>query len=259
MDAALNTYAPDSLRDLSVIVTGAGRGLGRRYAEALGNAGALVVAADINLASVDAVAATIRSNGGQAVAAVVDVSDEASTLALAGAAHAAFGRIDALVNNAGIYPFSPWLEASVELWDRVQAVNVRGTMLCTRAVFPTMQAQGKGKVVNISSGTVLRGEPSGLVHYIASKMAVVGLTRALARELGAHNICVNAISPGMSRADDIPGVQPSDVVLQIEREQCLRGTGRPENLVGAVLFLCSTDSDFVTGQLINVDGGWAFH
>lgn len=249
---------PFELSDKVVIVTGAAKGLGRAYALALAAAGARVTVADINLPGAESVAKEIRACGGQALATSTDVANEASATAMAEATMASFGKIDALVNNAGIYPFVPIEELGLEEWERVMAVNLTGSFLCVKAVLPSMRAQGKGKIINISSTTVYRALPK-LVHYISTKMGIIGLTRALAVELGPHNICVNAVAPGLTRAEDIPGVQPPDIVKRIISEQSLNRQEHPADLEGTILFLVSDHSDFITGQTISVDGGWTAH
>jgi 3-oxoacyl-[acyl-carrier protein] reductase len=240
------------------VVTGAAKGLGRAYSLALAAEGAKVVIADLDLEGARGTAEEVRATGGEALALHSDVTREDNTQAMAEATLSAYGRLDALVNNAGIYPLRPFEETSLEEWDRVLAVNLTGAFLCARAVTPAMRAQGKGKIVNISSATVFRPIPS-LAHYIASKMGIIGLTRALAVELGPYNICVNAVAPGLTRAADIPGVQPTEVVERIISQQSFRRMERPADLVGTILFLVSDQSDFITGQTISVDGGWTTH
>jgi NAD(P)-dependent dehydrogenase (short-subunit alcohol dehydrogenase family) len=162
------------------------------------------------------------------------------------------------VNNAGLYSTlakKPFFEIDEAEWDRVMAVNVKGVFLCARAVHPAMKAQRKGKIINISSGTVLGGTPMFL-HYVTSKAGVIGLTRALAREVGPDNICVNAITPGLTIADEKQKAMLSEDYLAARRRaRALQRDQVPEDLVGTVLFLASGDSDFLTGQTINVDGG----
>jgi 3-oxoacyl-[acyl-carrier protein] reductase len=239
------------------IVTGAGRGLGRAYAHALAESGAVVAVADIDVDRAGRVVAEIGGQAREALAVEVDVADEASTLGMAEQVNARFGKIDILVNNAGIYPLHEWQDISVAEWDRVFAVNVRGTFLCSRAVYSAMRARGAGKIINIASSVIFN--PIRNAHYVASKAAVVGLTRELARELGGDNIAVNAICPGLTRADDIPGAQPPAMVEQIVNGQCFKRVERPSDLVGTVVFLASSASDFITGQTIAVDGGWTMH
>lgn len=237
------------------MVTGAGRGLGRAYAQALANAGAHVAVADIDLGRAREVAHELEADA-SAIAVQVDVGDEAATLAATELVLNEFGRIDILINNAGIYPLRDWTEVTVDEWDRVQGVNLRGSFLCARAVVPAMTRQERGKIVNVASSVVFR--PKRNVHYVASKAGVIGLTHALARELGPRNIMVNAVSPGLIRADTSV-LQPNEMFEQIVSEQCIQREGRPLDVVGAVLFLCSEFSDFITGQVLAVDGGWTMH
>ncbi|GAB4258360.1 MAG: 3-oxoacyl-ACP reductase FabG [Thermoleophilia bacterium] len=245
------------------IVTGGGSGIGRHYGLGLAHEGAKVVVADINAEVAESTAREIKEAGGEALAIKVDVSDEADADAMAKAAVDRFGRIDVLVNNAAIYPVMPWEHVTTDIWDRVMAVNLRGLFVCTKAVFPTMKAQGKGKIINISSGTFFGGFPN-MLPYVTSKGGVIGFTRALAREVGDHGIRVNAITPGLTQSDGVKrlheqGILPSEVADQLAQQQSLKRKQEPEDLVGAVLFLASDDSDFITGQTINVDGGWLMH
>jgi 3-oxoacyl-[acyl-carrier protein] reductase len=241
------------LRDKVAIVTGGGIGLGRAYALALAREGAKVVVADIQDAAAKDVAREIKG-----LAVRVDVTSPEQTQAMAAKAVDAYGAIDILVNNAGMYSSiqkKPFFEIPVEEWDRVMAVNVKGVFLCARAVHPAMKKQRKGKIINISSGTVLGGTPMFL-HYVTSKAGVIGLTRALAREVGADNINVNAITPGLTIADENQKKMLSEEYLAPRRQaRALKRDQYPEDLIGTVLFLASSDSDFLTGQTINVDGG----
>jgi len=185
------------LKDRVVVVTGGGIGIGRAYSLGLAAEGARVVVADI--ADPKPTVKEIETRGGQALAVECDVSKESETLRMAAEALSRFGRIDVLVNNAAIYaPLQrrSFMEIPVEEWDRVMAVNLRGLFLCARAVFPAMKAQGKGKIINISSGTFFKGIPH-FIHYTTSKGGVVGFTRSLARELGEFGIRVNAVAPGL--------------------------------------------------------------
>ena len=241
------------LDDKVAIVTGGARNIGAVYARALAAEGARVVVADV-LDGADA-ARSIRDAGGQAVAVEADVSREDDTLRMAQAAVDAFGRIDILVNNAAIYLSinrRPFYEISAEEWDRVTAVNIKGVFLCAKAVLPHMGDQGGGKIINISSNTVMAGTPNFL-HYVASKAALIGMTRSMARELGAFGINVNAIAPGLVEHEGQtvpPEISASRVdARSIKRRQV------PQDLTGAVLYLASSDSDFVTGQTLVVDGG----
>jgi 3-oxoacyl-[acyl-carrier protein] reductase len=241
------------LKDKVAIVTGGGIGLGRAYCKALAGEGAKIVVADIQEGPATEVAREV--NG---IAVRVDVTSPGETENMAARAVDAFGRIDILVNNAGMYSSiqkKPFFEIPVEEWDRVMAVNVKGVFLCARAVHPAMKKQRKGKIINISSGTVLGGTPMFL-HYVTSKAGVIGLTRALAREVGADNINVNAITPGLTIADENQRkMLPEEYLAPRRQARALKRDQYPEDLVGTVLFLASSDSDFLTGQTINVDGG----
>ena len=241
------------LDDKVAIVTGGARNIGAVYARALAAEGARVVVADV-LDGADT-ARSIRDAGGQAVAVEADVSREDDTLRMAQAAVDAFGRIDILVNNAAIYLSinrRPFYEISAEEWDRVTAVNIKGVFLCAKAVLPHMRDQGGGRIINISSNTVMAGTPNFL-HYVASKAALIGMTRSMGRELGAFGINVNAIAPGLVEHEGQtvpPEISASRVdARSIKRRQV------PQDLTGAVLYLASSDSDFVTGQTLVVDGG----
>jgi len=232
----------------AVVVTGAASGLGAVYCRELAAAGYTVVGAD--LAPVDDVDLAVE----------VDVTDRASTEELARHVVERFGRIDALVNNAAVYSTivkKPFEEISDDEWDRVLAVNVKGAWLCARAVAPAMRRQGRGKIVNVSSTTVPTAPP-GFAHYVASKAAIVGLTRALARELGADGICVNTLTPDYIAFDrDYDNRQP-EMASTLAAQRIFAREQTPEDMVGALLFLLGPGSDFVTGQNISVNGGRAF-
>jgi 3-oxoacyl-[acyl-carrier protein] reductase len=251
---------PMRLADRVVIVTGGGQGLGQAYAHRLADAGARVVIADI---ATERAEETVRAIGkDRAVAVTTDVTDESSTTAMAEAVLGRWGRIDGLVNNAGgaMYPTAPIETIPRKQWDHVLAVNVTGQYLCTVAVLPAMRSAGYGKIVNICSTCFFKGTPIGLAPYIAAKGASLGLTRALAHELGPHNITVNAVSPGYIPVDTPKAVHNPEAAealrQRVAEEQAIHRTGTPADLCGTVEFLCSADSDFVTGQVFNVDGGW---
>ena len=253
----------DRLRDQVLIVTGGAHGIGLAYCEGLAAEGARVVVADIDGQGADAVAASLGGAGHDALAVTTDVSQPESTDTMARLTMEKFGRIDGLINNAAIYQRpavtrGPFEEIPVEEWDRLMGVNLRGVFLCCRAVVPHMKAQGSGKIVNISSGTVFNGSTQ-MLHYVTSKAGVIGMTRSLARELGDYNINVNAIAPGLTVSMDD---DDEDKLLRFETRMQARSLKRlegPQDLVGAVLFLCSTDSDFMTGQTMVVDGGAQMH
>ncbi len=246
------------LKDKVAIVTGGGVGIGRAYCLGLAKEGAKVVVADIQEAEARKVEGEIRRDGGEAFAVAVDVTSAEKTRAMAEAALKKYGRIDILVNNAALYSAikkKPFSEIDEEEWDRVMAVNVKGLFLCAQAVYPAMKERKKGKIVNISSGTALGGTPFFL-HYVTSKAGVIGFTRALARELGGDNISVNAITPGLTiSGPQQEGVLTPEQLADRRKRRSFQRDQKPDDLVGTVVFLASDDSDFITGQTINVDGG----
>ena len=242
------------------LVTGAGKGLGRAFCVRLAQEGANIVAvtrADIQ--GLEATAAEVRSLGREVSISQVDVSLEKETLRMASEATERFGRIDILVNNAAYYygvARKPFTEVSVDEWDRMMAVNVKGPWLCAKSVFPEMKRLGKGKIVNLTSEVFFTGS-HGFVHYVASKGGVIGLTRALAVELGPHGICVNAVAPGFTDTEASRTI--ADVSKYDTSRTPLKRIQTPQDLVGIVAFLASDDSDFITGQTMLVDGGRAMH
>ncbi len=245
------------LKDKVAMVTGAARGLGRTFAAALAGEGAKIVALDI--ADTDETVGMITAAGGTARSVRADVTVEAECDRAAAEAITAFGRIDILVNNAAIIygiKRKPFYEIDPGEWDRVMTVNVKGAWLCTRAVFPYMQHQGKGKIVNLSSETYFTGS-HGFVHYVTSKAGVVGLTRSMAVELGPHNITINALAPGFTDSEASRSI--ADVSKYDISRTPMGRLQQPDDLIGALLFLSSDDSDFVTGQTILVDGGRVMH
>lgn len=240
------------------VVTGAGQGLGRLYAEALGREGARVVVAEINEVNAKEVADGIVAGGGEAIAVPTDVSDPASCEEMAHQGVSAFGGIDILVNNAAIYDglrMTPIDELDPDEWDRVMAVNVKGVWLATRACLPAMRERGYGKVVNVSSTVALVGPPL-VLHYVASKGAVMAMTRAMAKELADDNVHVVACAPGMTFTQATRNLLPDPIVGDLFVEmQALKRPLEPEHVVPLVLFLCSSESDFMVGQNVVVDGG----
>ncbi len=250
-----------NLEGRTVIVTGGGKGIGKVYATEFARAGARVVAADIDEPAAQAVAEALRGEGREALGIGTDISDESSTQAMARAAIERFGTIDVLVNNASVMSVLPrrsWMEIPVEEWDRVMAVNLRGMFLSCRAVFPAMKAQKRGKIVNISSSRVWDGTPNRL-HYTTSKAGVLGLTRGLSREVGEFGITVNAVTPGLTQSDTQMASSSGNYMSAGVAGRAIDRPQYPEDLVGAVMFLASPASDFMTGQTINVDGGKAMH
>jgi len=237
------------------IVTGGAKGLGKAFCFALAKEGAKVVMAAHRLDTDEAkqAAKDIEAKGGMTVE--VDVTDEASTKAMAEKAFKKFGRIDILVNNAAFYygvGRKLFHEVSTEDWDKAMAVGAKGPWLCAKAVFPYMKEQKKGKIINLSSDTAF-GPTKGMINYITSKAAVVGITRVLAGELGKYNICVNAIAPGYT---DTPASWTIGDVSKFDTSTTPLGrVGKPEDMVGAVVFFASDDSDFISGQTLIIDGG----
>ena len=256
------TITLGSARRQVVVVTGGAQGLGLEYARTLSQRGWHVILADIAGELADNAAASLVAEGATAHATEIDVADPASveeTFARLAKEH---GPVAGLVNNAGGAFITPSGIEEMEYADftRVIGINTGGTWLCTRAVVPGMKEAGRGKIVNISSTCFSKGGPVGMAPYIAAKGGVVGLTRALARELGPFHITVNAVAPGYTPVDTLgrvnTGERAARMRVQIVAEQCMNRTEVPSDLVGTVAFLLSEDSDFLTGQVINVDGGW---
>jgi len=243
----------------AAIVTGAAEGIGVEYAKALAGEGAKVALCDV--LATEPVVDAIRRAGGTAIGLSCDVSDPAAVAAMAAATEEAFGRIDILVNNAAVFARmvqKPMDQLTSEEWDIAMRVNVRGPFECTKAVLPAMRRNGYGKIVNVASGTVFKGTPM-MLHYLASKGAVLAMTRGMARELGADNISVNAIAPGLTVTEGIRArVEAAGMAIAAtEASRALRREQTPRDLIGTLLFLASSDSDFMTGQTVVVDGGSA--
>lgn len=238
------------------LITGAAQGIGAVMAQHMAEHGAKVVVSDVQDTS-EAVAA-IKSAGGEAIGLKVDATNNADLARMVETAKSEFGGVDILVNNASIFSTlqpKPFMQIDEDEFDKIMTVNARSVHQATKAVVPAMLERGGGKVVNISSGTFFYGPP-GLSHYTASKGAVIALTRCHGRELGDKNIQVNTIAPGLTESEGVkansafdPFSGPTVATRSIKREMV------PEDLLGSLLFLCSSDSDFVTGQTVNVDGG----
>lgn len=249
------------LKDKVAIVTGSAMGIGRAMAEGLAEEGASILVADV--AKADVAAKEMNEKGFKAHGVQADVSVEADTNKMAEEAVRAFGRIDILINNAGIYTSlipGPMERITVEEWRKVMDVNVMGMWLSTKAMLGEMRKGGGGRVINLCSGTPFKGIPF-LLHYVTSKAAVIGMTRAMAKELGKDNILVNAIAPGFTLSD---GVMANEIQLKHFREisaqvRVIQRDQHPADLVGAAKFLAGPDSSFITGQTLVVDGGAYFH
>jgi NAD(P)-dependent dehydrogenase (short-subunit alcohol dehydrogenase family) len=241
------------------IVTGAAQGIGPHYARGLAAAGAKV--AIIDLEPADTIVAEIKAAGGQAMSMVGDVSNGEAVKKFVAAVEKAYGGIHILVNNASLARMGRFsvTELTVEEWDRYFAVNVRGMFLCVQAVAPIMQRQKYGKIVNVTSGVVWNSPPM-MLHYVSTKGAILGMTRALASELGKDGICVNAIAPGLTSTEYIGGRNDyADYRQAMANTRSIKREEMPEDLIGTCLFFASPDSDFVTGQCLVVDGGAVKH
>jgi 3-oxoacyl-[acyl-carrier protein] reductase len=248
------------LQGRTVIVTGAGQGLGRAYALGFAKEGAIPLVADLNLEAAERVAGEVRARGGESLAVQVDVGDVNSVDAMVSALMERYGRIDVLVNNAAIFStlkMKPFEEIPLDEWDRVLHVNITGCFYTARAVAPHMRGAKRGSIVNISSAAYLMGRPNYL-HYTTSKAALVGMTRSLARELGRDDIRVNVVLPGAVETEIARETVSPEQLRQQIAARALPRTEESADLVGVVLFLASDASRFVTGQSVVVDGGLTF-
>ncbi len=242
------------------IITGGGRGIGATYCAALAAEGAKVVVSDIvdTARTVDG----IRQRGGEAIGMRCDVTAPDQIRAMVAGTIEAYGRIDVLVNNAALFAdirVKPFSEIDEAEWDTMMAINTRGVFSCAKAVVPEMKKNGYGKIVNIASSTVHKGVPM-MLHYVASKGAVIAFSRALAREVGDDGICVNALAPGLTISEKVAGDdQWAPLRARNLDSRAIKREETPEDLIGTLVFLCSSDSDFVTGQTVVCDGGSAMH
>jgi pyridoxal 4-dehydrogenase len=239
----------------TAIVTGAAQGIGAAIAAQLAEGGATVVVADINHEGASAVAGTLGSSG---IALWVDVGDEASVAALHAAVLERTGRIDILVNNAAIVPFTAWDDVDFAEWRRIMRVNLDGVYLMSRASSAAMRDGGYGRIVNLASNTFFAGTPN-MAAYVAAKGGVVGFTRALATELGPYGITVNAVSPGLTASDGVMASPHSEAFEFVGMLQAIKRRAVPADIAPAVVFLASEEAAWITGSTLNVDGGHVRH
>lgn len=256
MRGALNDFM--LLRGKVALITGSATGIGNAVARLFAEHGASLILVDRNQPPNEATAAELEKRGTRAKAVGLDVRDRAGIDAAVKDAVEVFGSIDILVNNAGIYPRKAFLETTEQEWDEMQAINVKSMFHTTQAVLPGMMARRAGKIVNISSVTFLLGV-ANLVHYVASKGGVIGLTRALARETGEHDVHVNCITPGAVLVEAEKAVVTDEQIQAFLAEQSLKRRILPIDIARVCLFLSSELSDGMTGQVLNVDGGWVMH
>ena len=244
-----------------VIVTGGGTGIGKVYSQRLAESGAKVVLADIAAEEAGSVASAIREAGGDALSIPTDVTDEDAVQAMADRTAETYGGIDGLINNASlmsVLPRGDWFDIKADRWDSVMAVNLKGIFLCCRAVYPYMKKRAGGAIVNISSSRIWEGNPNRL-DYTTSKAGVIGLTRALAREVGDDRIRVNAVTPGFTLSETQIASSSSNYMAGRDDGKCFKRPQIPDDLVGAVIFLLTDAAGFMTGQTLNVDGGMYMH
>ena len=248
-----------SLKDKVAIITGAGRGLGKAFALRFAAEGAKLLLPDISLERAESTVKEVKAKGGEAAAVLADISSEKDTQKMASEVMRLYGRVDILLNNAAIYygvQSRPWDAWSIEEWDRMFEVNVRGTWLCCKAIAPLMVKAGKGKIINIASDVFKVTGGFNFLPYACSKSAVYTLTQCLARALGPSGINVNSIAPGYTATEASLGQSSSAGTFKATLEaQAIKRREEPSDLPGAAVFLASADSDFVTGQYIVVNGG----
>jgi 3-oxoacyl-[acyl-carrier protein] reductase len=241
------------------IVTGGGGGLGSGICPALAAAGAAVAVAGRTKGKLEDVAASVNATGGRAIAVEADIADSASVAAMMERVVSELGGIDILVNNAAVYHRKPWTEITEADWDQVLDTNLKGYYLCARAAYPFLKDSGRGRVINVASITFFGGVPF-LLDYVASKGGIVGFTRALAREVGPDGITVNTLSPG-AFPTDAEKIHPDQEGYNraILEAQSIKRRGTPQDVGNLVTFLASDAASFITGQLIQIDGGWMMH
>ena len=251
----------ESLKDRVVIITGGGQGIGRGYAHHFAAQGAIPVIAEINGDNGERVRAELADKGFKAHAIQTDVSNMESVSAMVDGVLQAEGRIDVLINNAAIFSritMAPFWELPLDEWDSAMDVNVTGSFYCARAVVPAMQKAKWGRIVNVTSGTVQLGSANYL-HYITSKSAMIGMTRSMARELGPWDITVNTFWPGITKTEVPRPSAPDEVFEMFAERQCLPRLTTIEDLAKPMLFLCSDEAKYMTGQIFEPDGGLSFN
>jgi NAD(P)-dependent dehydrogenase (short-subunit alcohol dehydrogenase family) len=242
----------------TALVTGAARGLGLAAARRLADEGAQVALLDRDEETLEAAVRSLTNRRADALSHAVDVTDEGQVRAAVESVLSAAGRIDVLVNNAGIYPHFPFEDLTFADWRRVLATNLDSVYLCSHAVYPGMRERGYGRIVNVSSSTFFIGY-AGLSAYVASKGGIIGFTRALASEAGPHGITVNAVTPGLIATEGVLGGEEAGLFDEIVPEQALGRRGEPEDIAECIAYLAGPAASFITGQTINVDGGHRFH
>ena len=243
------------LKNKVALVTGSARGIGKAIAQRFFQEGAAVAVNDVNLEKAEGIVYEAKSQGGKALAVRADVSNEKEVEEMVKSVHSKFGRIDILVNNAGIIKRGSTEDHSYEDWDRVIAVNLRGTYNCSKAVIPIMKKQKYGKIVNISSIAGKVGDIASAPSYGSSKGAINALTKSLARELAGYGICVNAVAPHAIETE-MSAEWSDDKRRQLMSQIPLKRLGRPEEVAAAVLFLASDEASFITGEIVDVNGGY---
>lgn len=245
------------LRNKVAIVTGGGLSIGREFSQALAREGASVLVADINESASAETVSEIESSGGRASAIVTDVSKQNDVEKMIASCLATYGRVDILVNNAALATAIPPRaldELDVTEWDAIMAVNLRGSFLCAKFAAAEMKETGGGKIINISSTAAFNGH-EGRIAYATSKAGLLGLTRSLARSLGKHCICVNALMPGSVASPGAMAMRPAEHFQRAAAGRSIPRVEHPADLIGGLIFLASSDSDFVTGQTLIIDGG----
>jgi pyridoxal 4-dehydrogenase len=253
---AKDSIMSDRLAGRTALVTGAAQGIGKAIAARLAADGATVIVSDINAEGAKAAAADI---GGRTIAIAADVSDPASVAALFAEIDEKTDGVDTVVNNASIVPFIAWDEVDLDHWQKILAVNLTGTFIVSRLATDKMRAKGvAGRVINISSNTFFAGTPN-MAAYVAAKGGVIGFTRALATELGTHNITVNAVTPGLIESEGVKVSPHNNAFEFVEMLQAIKGKGQPEHIADVVAFLASDDARWITGQTLNVDAGMVRH